>query len=289
MAFNLEEILKQAGYTDADIEANKTLLSDAKFRDALSTQYGALETDLTKYKAENDGWAKWHDEHAKPTLEAYERDKADALAEAASLRERLKLAEEAGYAPRRDPNANPNPNPNPAANPNPVPFDPKAHKLVTQDDVAKFAEMEGRAIAMTNDLYEEYRQLTGKSLLDYTATFDGRTLRGMSALRQESVQSRVPLDQYVSKKFDFDGHRHRISEENRKKAEDAIRADERQKVISQFGHPEQRPLVPSRDPFIPRAAGEGDNAKHPWEMNAQERRAQRLDRAMQNQMKGAVQ
>lgn len=286
---NLEEILKKAGYTDADIEANKALLSDPRFRGALEQSYGALESDLGKYKQENEGWAKWHDEHAKPTLELYEREKADALAENASLAARLKLAEEAGYAPKRTEPAQPGQQPPPAAA-QPKPFDPKEHKLVTQDDVARFADMEGQAIAMANDLYEEYRQLTGKSLLDYRIEVDGRTLKGMQALRSEAVRAKVPLDQYVAQKFDFAGHRSRIAAEERKKQEDAIRADERQKVISQYGHPDQRPLMPSAQPFIPRAPEkQGEAPKQPWEVNAQERRTQRIERAMQTQLKGAVQ
>lgn len=287
MAKTLEELLKAEGYTDADLEAVKPLLTDAKFRGTLERQLGALETTLAEYKTENEGWSKFYEETTKPLIAQYDKDIADAKAAEASLAARLKLAEQQGYAPKRD---EPQPQPQPQATGQPAPFDPKAHKLVTQDDIAKYADMEGEAIAIAANLAEEYRILTnGKSIYEYqTTTQDGRTLNGMVALRHEAKANKKPMAQFVAEKFDFQGKRNTMAEAARLKAEQAIREDERNKVISQYGDPNARPLMPSKDPFIPRPR-EDRAGKQPWEIPAQERAKARIERAMQTQMKASVQ
>lgn len=280
----LEELLKAKGWTDADIAAQATLLNDPKFRGAIEDQYGTLEQQATSYKTENEQWAKWHEEHGKPTLALYEKDMTDAKALAASLQERLRLAEANGFAPKRD-----DPPPIPDPKPNADPFDPTKHNLVTKDDVAKFADMEGQAIVMANDLALTYQHLTGKSIIDYEAEIDGRRMNGLSALRQEALAAKTPLDQYVAKKFDFSTKRQAIIDKQKADAEAAIRADERSKVIGTYGDPNQRPMMPSNNPFIPRQAGENGQPKMPWDVPAQDRRNARIQHAMQSQAKGAVQ
>lgn len=283
----LEELLKAQGFTDEEIAANSALLNDPKVRGALETSYQKLEADLGSFKTENENWKNWHEEHGKPTLALYETERNDARAENAGLKERLRLAEEGGFAPtssHKDPPKDPAKDPVKA-------FDPKDYKLVTQDDVARFADLEGQAIAMATNLAEEYRILTGgKSIYDYSyATSDGRNLRGMVALRHEAIQAKQPMDKFVESKFDFAGKRQSIADAQKKAAEDAIRAEERAKMAKEYGDPNLRPLVPSREPFIPRNA-EG-KVTHPWEgdKTTAQRRAERLERAMETQFKGAVQ
>ncbi|HKS72072.1 MAG TPA: hypothetical protein VJQ82_02675 [Terriglobales bacterium] len=284
----LEDILKAQGWTDEDLAAQATVLNDPKLRAGLETAYSGMETTLESFKTENASWAKWK-EDTTPLMELLEKDRTDARAEAASLRERLKLAEENGFAPRRD-------DPAPAAvNPQPSAFDPKAHKLVTEDQLrdgyAKFADMEGDAIAMANDLALEYHELTGKSLLEYSATdSEGRTLRGMRALRREALAAKQPLDKFVAQKFDFAGKRAAQESVRQKAAEDAIRADERSKVAAQYGDPNVRPLMPSANPFLPKPpAGSDGKPQMPWDRPAQERRSERLTRFMQTQAKESIQ
>lgn len=289
----IEDVLKAQGFTDAEIAANATLLADPKLRGALESSYSKLEETLTSFKTENDRWASWHQTEGKPILDLYEKERNDARAELAAARERLRIAEEAGFVPTSShaaPPANQPPANQPAAN-QPAPFDPKAHKLVTTDDIARYADLEGDAIAMMQDLSEEYRKLTGgQSLLDYSTTdAEGRVMRGARALRQEALKAGKRMDQYVAEKFDFAGKRQAAADAQRKAAEDAIRADERAKLAKEFGDPNLRPMMPSRDPFIPRSA-EG-KVTHPWEndQTAAQRRAERLNRAMATQMTGGVQ
>ena len=117
-----EEILKAQGFTDEEIAAQSNV--DPKIRQAIEASYGNIESTLNSYKTENERWAQWHETDGKPLLAMYEKERADALAETASLKERLRLAEEQGYAPRREEAA-------PASQPaidNPGQFDPKKYK-----------------------------------------------------------------------------------------------------------------------------------------------------------------
>jgi hypothetical protein len=282
----LEDILKGKGYSDSDLA---TVLGplDAKAREALEGAYGVVESELNTYRAENDGWAKWHEEHGKPTLALYEKDMIEAKAEAAALKARLAEAEKNGFAPASVVSATSATNAPPGAT-DPNAWDARKHNVPTWDDVKKLADAEGQAIAMAADLAEEYRQLTGKSIYDYSyKTPDGRELRGMTAIRTEAQYNRQPnMFEYANKKFNFEGLRNQAAEAARLKHEEAIRADERAKVSSQYGDPNTRPLMPSKDPFIPAPRQQG---VQPWDVPETDRRKARLDRAFQNQMRGAIQ
>ena len=277
----IEEVLKAAGFTDAEIAANATVLADPKLRGALEGSYAKMETTLEQFKSENDRWAKWHETDGKPVLDLYEKERNDARAELAAARERLKIAEEGGFIPTSSHQQQPPANQQQP--PQQVAFDPKAHKLVTTDDIARYADLEGDAIAMMQDLAAEYQQLTGKNLLEYSTTDnEGRVMRGARALRQEALKSGKRMDVYVADKFDFAGKRQAAADASRKAAEDAIRADERAKVTAQFGDPNLRPMMPSQNPFVPRAEGD---AKQPWDTNktASQLRHDRLERAWKTQ------
>ena len=286
----LEEFYKQKGFTDADLEAVKPLLTDAKFRGPLEEEIQRLNTDLTLFKTENERWDAWHKGDGQKLMDDLEREKVEAIAKAASLEARLKEAEKNGFAPLRNEPANPNPQ-QPAAGA----FDPKAHKLITEDEfkaqTMRFADLEGQAIAISGNLIEEYRHLTGgKSIIDYTyQTQDGRTLHGLEALRFEAQLNKQPMYEYAQKKFDFASKRQAIADAQRKAAEDAIRADERAKVVQQYGQPGAGPMMPSSQPFIPRPSG--NEGKQPWDRGTDnERRSDRIQRAMQTQLRsGAVQ
>lgn len=271
-----EEILKAQGFTDDEIAAQSSL--DPKIKAAVEANFTATQQTLTKFQEENAAWAKYNEENVLPEVARLEKERNDLRLERASLSERLKLAEEGGFAPKREePVVTKQPEQQQPA------FDDKQY--VKQGDIARFADLEGAAIAMSGDLIEEYRYLTGgKSLIDYTANIDGRTVRGLTALRQEALAAKQPIADYVAKKFDFDAKRNAIAETQRKAAEDVIRADERSKVMGQYGDPNQRPLMPSMNPFTPRSREAG---KMPWEIPAQERKRDRIEHAMKVQS-GAV-
>lgn len=279
----LEDMLKKQGFTEADMQAANALLSDAKFRGAVETYVGGLETDLTAFRTENDRWADWAEKVNKPQVDSLGREKLDLTGKVGSLEARLKAL---------DPTFTPGTLPPPERKADGLPegFDPKKHGLVTLDDVNQYAAAQGEAIAIANDLRAEYARLTGSEMLDYsTRTQDGRELRGMQALLHEARTQKRQLPDYIANKFDFAGKRAKASEDSRKAAEDAIRKDERTKVVAEFGNPNTRPGVASTNPFIPQKKVGDGAAKMPWETPASERRNSRINRALETQARSTVQ
>jgi hypothetical protein len=275
----LEEILRAEGYTDADFETAAPMLQDPKLRAALEKRYANLNAENAAYKKENEAWANWHKDEGQPILDLYQKDVVEAKAAVAALRERLRLAEASGFAPKGSVPEEANPAAAPSA------FDAKAHKVVTYDDMAFLADKEGDAIAMSHDIAGDYAALTGQNLVNYRYTStDGRQLYGMRALRQESKDHRFQgeLYDFVARKFDFAAKRATAHEKTRQQAEEAIRADERSKMAAKYGNPEMRTLMPSVEPFLPRAASE--KIKHPWQRDPQERRRDRLEHLTKVQM-----
>lgn len=284
----LEEILKAQGYSDEDIAAAGPLLGDAKFRGAVEKSYQALEADNKVFRKENDAWANWHEQEGKPILTMYEKDAADAKAEAAALRERLRLAEQQGYAPAGSAGKE-EPKPTSLGTGQSQQFDAKAHRVVTYDDAAFLADKEGDAIAMSHDIAGDYAALTGQSLVNHSyTTSDGRQLHGMRALRQEAKDQKFSGDLYnfVEKKFDFAAKRAAAGEKQRLAAEEAIRSDERAKMAAKYGNPELRTLRPSAEPFLPPRDKE---QKNPWDIDPQERKRTRLESLMRTQANSPVQ
>lgn len=269
-----EEILKSKGWTDADLNdpANKGVLD--RMRPMVEEVYGAV-AERDSLKSEYTGYRKQVEEEWTPAVNQRVLD-AEATAlkaqeDAARLKARLEFGRSNGWVPEEEGETEPTP---PA-------FDPRAHKLVTEDDIAKFSDLEGRAIAMASDIRDEYSHLTGKSLFDYTGR-DGK--RGMVALREEAIQARKPLDSYVAEKFNFSGLRQQKEEEAKAAWERKIREEERtrttQELASRYGTPNLRPAVPSRQPLV----REGET-KMPWEQSLDSLRASRRERAFKLEQK----
>lgn len=282
----LEDILRRKGYAEADIQALAPMLADQRFRSSLEESFGEVESQRDTHKAELDKWSGDWLTDANAKISRAEQETIRARREAADTREQLKLAKEWGLMEEGSrPEGVVPASSAVSATPGGV-FDPKAHKLVTYDDIGRYAEAEGAAIAMANDLSEEYRHLTGKSIFEYES--NGK--RGMSALRAEAIAAKQNLDTFVAQKFDFTGKRQSITAKRQQEHDDAIRKEAEDRVrgemASKFGNPNMRQAVQSNAPFIPPKPKEGGQ---PWEHSAGERRNARLERAMRNQVSGAVQ
>jgi hypothetical protein len=278
----LEQILKTKGYTDADLEALKPLLSDSRFRTSMEEQFGALETERNTFKANFEAKETeiedWRTTVVNPRIAAAEQETVKARTEAAVLREQVQIAKDYGLIPEGEKASAP---PSASATPGNEAFDPSKHNLVTRDEIGRFADLEGQAIAMAHDIGEEYRYLSGgKSLYDYVAP-DGK--RGMQALRAEAIKAKVPTDQYVAQKFDFAGKRQAIESKRQEEHDAQVAKDAVSKHILENGaNPNTRTPGTSRSPFIPRPQGTSPagGAKQPWEVPAQERRNARQERAI---------
>ncbi len=275
----LEDILKAQGFTDADLQAAQTLLGDERFRGAVESYTSGLETKLGEFRTENDKWAEWAETTHKPQLESLQREKLDLVARTGSLEARLKAL---------DPSYSGQPVPG-AATPNP---EQQQSQYLTREDfqrqVSEYAAAQGTAIAMANDLAMEYRRLTGSDMLDYQTTdSDGRPLSGMSALLYEARRDKKPLPDYIASKFDFAGKRAQAAAAQKQAAEEAIRKDERSRVLAEMGNPNTRPGMPSVNPFIPQRS-QGEAGKMPWETSPAERRSARLARAFESNARSMV-
>jgi hypothetical protein len=258
----LEELLKKAGYTDADLEGMKTLLADPKFRGALEGSVGELETQLTAARKEVEGWSTWHQEKAIPTLETALENERKAQERAAGAEARLRTLEEQGVLPRSQPPANEPPKPE-------AKFDPKEHNLVTMDQVAQFADAEGDAIALAQDLAAEHYELFGKPLV------------GLRDLRKEALAAKQPVDQYVRSKLKFSERRAEIAAKSKADEEAKIRADERAKVIAEQFNPMTRTPAASSNSLFARPAVEGNGkSTQPWD-SPMDRSSERVSRAVQ--------
>lgn len=286
----LEDVLKKQGFSDADIAAAGPLLGDAKFRGAVETFVGGMESQLTAFRVENDNWANWAEQTNKPQLDTLGREKLDLTGKVGSLEARLQALDPT-YKPGEPQQRGAQP---PAGGSPTGDFDPAKYGLMTRaqfdEEVLKYAAGQGSAIALANDLAMEYRRLTGSDMLDYQTTdSDGRPMAGMSALLYEARRDKKPLPDYIATKFDFAGKRAAAREASQKAHEESIRKDERTKVVAEFGNPNTRPGMPSAQPFIPPRANNEGAAKMPWEVPAAERRNRRISNALETQAKSMVQ
>ncbi len=269
MARKLEDVLMAKGYSAADLEALKPLLADSKFRGALEDEFGVIEGERDKFKGEAEGWASWYKDKGLPTVEKALQDTQDANARAAAHEARLRTLQEQGLIKVAEGEGEPTPKKEPESV-----FDPKAHNLVTHEDVAKFADAEGEAIATAQDLAAEYAELfPGKSLFGYQ---NDNGERGLRALRHEALTAKANIRDYVAGKFKFKERRAEIDQAAAAAREADIRKDERAKAIAEIANPNARPPSSSRFTLLPRPAADG---KQPWD-NPEERTQARVNKAL---------
>ena len=256
----LEDILKKRGIAEADLTALAPLLTDAKFRSALEGELTEFEVERDKYKAESEGWGEWYEKTAKPTVDSALEGQRNEAAARAAAEARLRTLQEQGLIKVAGDEAEVKPVPTVSSDV----FDPKKHGLVTQAEVASYLELEGNAIAAAADLSAEYSDLfPGKSLYSYQTTDnEGRTLRGMTALRREAIAQKRSVRDYVADKFKFNERRAEIDAKSKADAEAAIRADQRSKDIAELANPNARTPQSSTFTMLPKPERA---IKQPWE------------------------
>lgn len=284
----LQDLLKAKGWTDAELAdpAYAPLLTNAKFSTTLEEQLANLETERDLFKNQVTEFETWRTQTAIPKFDEISARESAARQEAARLKEEIKIARDYGYLPPERQGEQPDPQTARAsqAAAQAEAFDPAKHNLVTRDEIGRFANLEGEAIAMATDLAEEYRILyPGQSIYSY----EGQNgTRGMRALRLEALAAKKNLDQYIYDKFNFQGKRSEADAKRRAEAEDAIRKDERAKVAAEYRIPGNAIPTASRFPFIPAKPKDGGQ---PWEKTPSELRERRLQSAMQTQLKSQLQ
>ncbi len=281
----LEDLLKQQGYTEADLKSIEPLLADSRFRSSMEASLGNLVTERDSFKGRVDELEEWREKTVIPKMDEWAAQATQARTEAARLREENAIAKEYGYLPK---NQQQQEDPavvaarESAARAQQSTGQPAADNknYLTRDDANQFAQSQAMAMAQFTNLAEEYRVLNpGKSLFEYQGQ---NGLVGLEALLQEQYVAKVPLKQYVANKFNFQAKRDEIAAAQRKASEDAIRQDERAKVSAEWGNPMLRAPMPSRHAIVPpKVADTG----MPWDKTPNELK----ERRMQNAMKSVLQ
>jgi hypothetical protein len=258
MARTLEQILKAKGYSDADLTGMAPLLSDAKFRGALEDEFGAIETDRDKQAKAVKDWDEWHQTVALPKLQEEMDARQTAEADAGANRARLETLQKQGLIKLEEQR-------NPPKEEKPVDqFDYKKYGLVTRDDVAQLANLEGEAIMLAQDIAAEHAAL-GLGPLKFRE------------LRKAAMEAKMPVDRYWEQTYKVPEKRQELATRHAQEAEAKIRADERSKVTSEYANPQTRPGVTSRASFLPQP--KPGEAKMPWD-DANARTAARVDKAV---------
>lgn len=291
----LEELMKAKGFTDAEIREHAPMLKNAKFRQALEAELGQVSTLRTERDALQKDVAdmnKWYEETALPGTQkaldakiAAERTAAVARGEAEAAKAEIKALQDAGlYKVAKQQGADPpspvnHPDPDNPADPgngNPA-FDP--NKYVSREDFDTVYSRVGESIAMVGDILDDHRDLFGQRLpggmgqlrKDYAA-----------AIRNREISSELNIRDYWERKFKVEDRRSELAAEERQKAEEQIRKDEREKVLSEVGNPMTRTAIPSQHSFVIRKKQNEDGTDVlPWQSSKGERRSARLKKATQ--------
>lgn len=276
MARKLEDILKAQGYTDADLTAAEPLLKDPRFRQSIEAGVEAIAAE--ERKDELGKWQKWHAETALPALDAAMKREQDARKELAAQKAYIQTLEEQGLITASESEAARKKADEEAAAKKAAEFNPKDHKLVTSDDldsrVVQFAELEGDAIALAQDIAAEHQRLFGTHLPSFRE------------LRREALAAKQPVEQYWQTKFKVQDKRAELDAKAKKDWEDKIRKEERDKVLSEQLNPMTRTPSISRASFTRPPEGAGQ----PWAKSPEELAAQRVQKGFKALVdKGLVQ
>lgn len=254
------------------------MLTNPAFRETLEKQYNAVASERDTYRQRDQEWQQLKDTVYQPQIARAEEEAAKVRMEAARLREQVAIAKDYGYiTPEQE--AEVNRKAAQAAADSASNYDPKRHP--TFDDVRRFADAEGEAIVLAQDLAAEYAHLhDGKSIFEYETEIGGRHMRGMRALRAEAkAAGSNDLEAYIQKKFDYPAKRAAMALARQKAHDDAIIKQTEERLNGEWAarvgsNPNLRLPVASSQPFIPPKAQDG---KQPWERGTpQQNRIKRI-------------
>lgn len=268
----LEEILKQDGWSDADLAESATLLQSPRFRASLEKQYGAVA-------AERDFLTDWRETTANPHIAAVEAREVAARTENARLAELVKIAKEYGVPGVEVPAAAPS---SPAAN---QPRNPATGEYVDRaylDNYGRdFAMGQRKAMAQYVDISNEHQRLFGQPVESFESL-----LSDIDNLPAHE-RGRVGLKEVWARKYNVEGKRAEIRAAEQKTHDDKIRADAvretEMKYVQQRANPLLRTPAPSSQPFIPTRSGENGKPVMPWEESKGQVKERRIGSALKSQ------
>lgn len=257
-----EEYLTSLGASEEDLK----VLNTPKIRagwEKVEAERTAAEQRAVKAEEDRIAYDKWYNEQAMPAYQKALQDAAEARGEAAKERARLKAMQESGLAAV-------------AAEPETPPATPTSSGVITSDslkeyvradDFLKAYESTGDAIATASEIMQDHRELFGTKV-------------PMKELLDEARRAKKPVREVWEQKYNVSGKRQEIEAKAKADYEAKIRSEERQKVLSEVGNPETRPLMPSRNPFTSKPVGDANAA--PWAKSEDTLAKARVDKAVKN-------
>lgn len=266
------EYLRENGASEEDIKA-LDVPAARKAYDALLKSVADAQADAADKAAKVTAYDKWYNEVAEPTASQLKAERDIAKADAAAERARLKDLQEAGLIKLEVAKEA-------AKEPVAVPFDPKAHNLVTSDTLRAVANMEGDAIAIMADIQDEHRELFGTRI-------------NARELRKEALAQNKSLEEVWMTKYNVAAKRTEVAAAAQAARDKKIADDAIAKYRSENENPLTRPASASSNPFTTAAAAkktgtDGSTNVLPWQGNREERANDRVNRALQNLQKSGV-
>lgn len=272
----IETLLKSKGFTDQEITDMAPMLNNARFRANLEeelTRAETLTTENAKLTQDLNGYDKWFTTEITPDYLKLQKEREDAVADAAAANARLKLLQERGMRQQGQ-------NQDPAA-------------IAEADRVAKEAADKARLAGQPGPKYVEEAtfhsvfERTGEAIAgavnisrQHEKLFPGVDL-DMEALYGEAKAAKLPVKAYWEAKFKVAEKRAELTAASAAAHDAKIRSDERQKVILEGGggsNPNTRTLMPSVNPWVLRPNGD-EKGKQPWETPDAERNQNRVTKA----------
>lgn len=254
------EFLRSQGATDEDVKVLDTTIGRKAF-EAQQAQVAAeaariraeADTAVADYKKKADDW---YETVAQPNITKAQQDATKAAAEAARLRslvasstdEGLKaVAKEMGYTLE----GGGNPPKTPSGEENKI----DTSKFVTLENISGALNEAGGNLARMQDMVLEHMQL-----------FPGQRLN-VTKLREEAIAAKKSIYDFWEQKYKVSDARAAAEAAATKAREDAIRKEERDKVVAEYAdraaNPNLAPGSSSSNVFVPRAAAGREKA--PWE------------------------
>lgn len=267
------EYLKSNGATEDEVKLLDTTVGRKAFEAMQAAETRAIAADAARV-ADRETLEKWRDNEIIPLVSRLNNELVVAKGNEGKAREAIlalqkegliNVSKDLGYDPPAAPTGG-NGSPNPAA----PGFDP--NKYFTREDVINIAAQEGDAIALAQDIAYEHRLLFPDKPLNFRE------------MRREALAAKQPVEQFWMNKYGVTAARDKRASEEKaayeKRLIDQGATAERERLASQYGNPDTRPLTPSNSPFAQRPAAGRD--KQPWEVG--DRSADRVQHATKTVM-----
>jgi hypothetical protein len=270
------EHLRANGASEDDIKAlteGSFAATAIKSFDVAQTRIAAETAAAVKAKADAVAYQekadKWWNEQAIPEYQKMERESTLAKANEARIVAAIKASQDEGLKAIAKEMGYPVDGTTALPDKKTVPDGFEASKYVTTETLLQVAEREGDAIAIASDIAFEHRQLFPDKPLNFRE------------MRKAAVAAKKPVEQYWMETFGVTAAREAAATARQKAHDDALIAQgaaaEREKLVSQYGNPDARPLQPSTSPFAVRK--ETGRDKQPWEAGESNLERDRVTRA----------